>query len=112
MSTEPAVMLPPSFFAAVLMLGREGFTNGCSQGDAAPYIDFDRYPLGWGEDGTDRFEAVHYDIENDCWYGTVRHITPEGKDWYDGSPDFDGTAEEIVAKLNANREVAPKVRAA
>lgn len=76
------------------------------------YSDFERYPPGFGEDGTDRTERVWFDKESRRWNSVAVHNDLDGNAWYEKSLGDFGTVSDAINWIDRNREVAPRKKAA
>jgi hypothetical protein len=88
--------------------GSEAFVQ---TGVSDAYLDYVRYPKGWGKDGTDRVETVFFDKRHKTWNAYVRHISLDSRVWYERAA-MDGfeSKEAAAAWLRHNRRTAPKLK--
>ena len=89
-----------------------GFTQNHA---SAPYVDFERWPGGFGEDDDDRVERVTLVDEpgpGRVWFGSVIHHHKSGLEWYQAeqpsSPNIPRVVAAAIGWLYQDRKVAPK----
>jgi len=81
--------------------------NGFSDGvDNFGYVDYERYPHGFGTDGSARTERVTYVESDKVWYSSAVHNEPDGEETYLATSGFFISSSEAVAWLDADRRVS------
>jgi hypothetical protein len=67
------------------------------------YVDYERYPSGFGLDGEARTERITYSLEDDAFYATAMHLEVDGEQTFEETSPSSKDFWDCVKWLDANR---------
>jgi hypothetical protein len=73
------------------------------------YVEYRQFPVGWGQTGEDRQEAVTFFHGGGGWSASALHLTPQGNAWYEDGSGFVWSSAAAVAWVEQDRQHAPKL---
>lgn len=68
------------------------------------FIDWERYPNGYGTDGKARTERLTYCHSNSQWYASIDHVDPDNTNAYIVNSGYLPSMQDAIAFLDADRK--------